>query len=298
MNFEFVIAYRRTEETNLPQVLAGLLNKVLEDNLTDLEPETIEQMIHCRQERIGEETIDDNGAASRHMLLCFTLELPDGIEQIETVVEEFAATLPDTSPIFHAVKFEDPLLHAELARRAEEIYVLEMKLRRVLTFIYLHANQDTDPYDLLHDETVKPMCKEKLQPTQLKAAAENEFFYLTFGQYIGLNQKPEFKLPALLQLVHDEESYEAFRFEVVRSPIEQEDDAIFLAGLKERMDAIETMRNCVAHNRRPSKRVTENYENARPLLNRLLDDYLGRWERPAEAMAPAPPIGANHQQEN
>jgi len=43
------------------------------------------------------------------------------------------------------------------------------------------------------------------------------------------------------------------------------------------MGAIEKMRNCVAHNRRPSRRVVEDYENARPLLNDLLDNYLNKW---------------------
>lgn len=63
-------------------------------------------------------------------------------------------------------------------------------------------------------------------------------------------------------------------------------DTVLLAGLKERMDAIEAMRNCCAHNRRPSKKVEENYLNARPLLDQLLDDYLTRWEyrEPVEEM--------------
>jgi len=49
------------------------------------------------------------------------------------------------------------------------------------------------------------------------------------------------------------------------------------------MDAIETMRNCVAHNRRPNKRTIENYDNARPLLDNMLEDYLARWS-PVEEM--------------
>jgi hypothetical protein len=61
-------------------------------------------------------------------------------------------------------------------------------------------------------------------------------------------------------------------------PTEDEDDAVLLAGLRERMDAIEAMRNCVAHNRQPSKRIKENYDTARPLLDNLLDEYLVRWE--------------------
>jgi hypothetical protein len=279
MNFAFIVAYRKSAETNIEQLLADLLAKVLEDNLNEVEPQSVRQMIRLQHERAGEESIDANNAASRCMLLSFAIDLGEEIGQIETVVEEFATQLPDTPPIFHAVMFEDPQLRAVLVRRPEEIFALEMKLRRVLTFIYLHANQDNDPYDLLRDEAVQPISKEKPQIAQMKAAVENQFFHLTFGQYVNLNQRPDLKqVSALLNLVRDATTYEVFRTEISRAPVEHEDDAVLLAGLKERMDAIETMRNCVAHYRRPSKRVVENYDNARPLVDQLLDDYLARWE--------------------
>lgn len=289
MDFDFLIAYRDAKEIDISRLLVELLGKVLEDNLNDLEPETLEQMIRLKHERAGEESSDDNGKVSRYMLLGFTLELSEEIEQKETVVEEFAAALAETPPIFHAVKFEDPILRSELARRGEELFVLEMKLRRALTFIYLHANQESDPYDLLREETVQPMAKEKPKQDQMKAAAENQFFHLTFGQYLDLNQRPDIRqMGGLLDVIRDSATYDAFRSEVSRAPVEQVDDAGFLAGLKERMDAIEKMRNCVAHNRRPSRRVAENYENVRPLLDQLLDDYLARWERVVAAAPSAP----------
>jgi hypothetical protein len=112
----------------------------------------------------------------------------------------------------------------------------------------------------------------------MRASAENQFFHLTFSQYIGLNQRADIRLPTLLDVLQTSGDYEAFRAEIIRAPVEQEDDAGLLAGLKERMDAIERMRNCVAHNRRPSDGVTQNYLNALPLLDRLLDDYLVRWQ--------------------
>jgi hypothetical protein len=155
---------------------------------------------------------------------------------------------------------------------------LEMNLRRVLTIVYLHAYQIGDPYDLLRDETVQPMAKERPTREQMQAAAENVFFHLTFGQYVGLNQRPEIKLPVLVEIIRNAEQYEALRSEVLHQPVEEEDDAVLLAGLKERMDAIEKMRNCVAHNRRPTRSVNDNYSIARPLLERLLNDYLATWE--------------------
>lgn len=280
MTFEFIAAYRQAREDDISHLLFELLDKVLQDNLNDLDFETVEQMIRIEHQRPGGEATSEDGQVYRRMLVSFTLNLPADIAQPETVVEEFTALLPETAPIYHAVKFSDPLLRAELLKRAEEIFNLEMKLRRVITLIYLHANQEGDPYDLLCDESVQPMAKEKPKPEQMKAASENQFFHLTFGQYVSLNQRPEFKqVAALLEIIRDAATYEHFRTELNRPPIQHEDDAVLLAGLKERMDAIETMRNCVAHNRHPSRRVTENYENARPLLNQMLDSYLLRWER-------------------
>ena len=61
----------------------------------------------------------------------------------------------------HAIKCEDPLLRNELAGRAEELFGLEMKLRRVLSIIYLHAKPDAEPYDLLREEVVQPMGNPK-----------------------------------------------------------------------------------------------------------------------------------------
>lgn len=282
MVFQFLIAYHRTENVEIDQILAGLVEKVLEDNLNQVEPESITQMIRCQEERIGDECVDRNGDAARYTLLSFTLDFPDEIEQIEAVIEDFCAALSDTEPICHCVKFEDSLLQRELRRRAEDIFALEMKLRRVLTFIYLHANQAGDPYDLLCDESVQPMNKDKPVPAQMKAANENQFFHLTFGQYVNLNQRPDIKqVSGLLEIVRDSATYEDLRAEINRKPVEYEDDAVLLAGLKERMDAIETMRNCVAHNRRPTAKVVENYENALPLVDKLLREYLARWERRA-----------------
>ena len=103
----------------------------------------------------------------------------------------------------------------------------------------------------------------------MQTAAENQFFHLTFSQYVSLNQRSDIKLPAMLEIVRAAEQYEVFRQEVLRVPVEHEYDAGLVAGLKDRMDAIERMRNCVAHNRRPTKSVSENYLNARPLLDKM-----------------------------
>jgi hypothetical protein len=115
----------------------------------------------------------------------------------------------------------------------------------VLSFVYLHAYQVGDPLDLLKDERVQPTSKDVPSTEQMKACAENQFFHLTFGQYVGLNKRPELRLSVMVDIVRTAQDYDTFRAEILRSPVGQEDDAVLVAGLKERMDAIERMRNCV-----------------------------------------------------
>ena len=188
MTFEFIIACRTLSVTDIRQGLTDLLARVLQDNLNEFDMDVIDQMIQFRHARDGEQLTDDSGATTLHILIGFTLELPEETTSAKAVVQEFASELPDTPPIFHAVKFEDPLLQAELAERAKEIFVLEMKLRRVLSFIYLYAKQDSSPYALLRDDSVQPMGNPDQE--QMIAASENQFFHLNFSQYINLKQAP------------------------------------------------------------------------------------------------------------
>jgi hypothetical protein len=175
------------------------------------------------------------------------------------------------------VKFEDSILQEELLQYASELFVLEMKLRRVLTVIYLHAYQDGDPYDLLHEETVQPMTKPLPSADDMQKAIENQFFHITFSNYIELNRKPDItRVPLLINLIRSKNCYEDLCAELERLPIEDEDDAVFLAALKERMNTIDAMRNCVAHNRKPSNGVINNYKSFRPLVEQALDDFLAR----------------------
>lgn len=280
MTFEFLIACWMTPGEDITPVLRELLGRALEDNQNDLDFDDLENMIQLRYQREGEESSDDSDEASRLVLIDFAIELPDEIELKAEVVEDFAASLPETPPIFHVVKFEDPLLKSELADRASEIFSLEMKLRRILSLIYLQAYQGEDPFNLLRDEVEKP--SHQTNEEQMQAAYENEFFHLTFSQYIKLNQRPDVKQAKMLMLIRDFESYEAFRAELRRVSVEDERDANFLADLRSLMDPIDGMRNCVAHNRRPTKRIAENYPNARAQLEERLNEYLTGLARPVK----------------
>ena len=116
----------------------------------------------------------------------------------------------------------------------------------------------------------------------MKESVENQFFHITFSQYINLNKRRQPRLDDIIQMISNSEQYDSLREELVRklvrNPIENEYDTDLISDLKMLMDPIEQMRNCVAHNRKPTKRIKENYSITRPRLEERLDRYLADFE--------------------
>ena len=277
MTFEFLITCHADATTNIYDVLVELLSLALDYDQDDVDEETVRAMIELRHERFGNVQKTVSGESSRQRILGFSVDLLES-ESAENVIQEFSHSLTATESIYHAIKFEDPLLHEMLAQIASEIFKIEMKLRRVLSFIYLHAHPNEDPYKLLQQDLVKT-TPESLNRNQMISAVENQLFYLSFSQYVELNQRPQPELAELLVAVRDAEQYEAFRELVTRSPIGDSRDLELLGDLKDLMRPIERMRNCVAHNRRPSSRIREDYSLTRPELEARLDRYLEALQR-------------------
>lgn len=286
MIFEFVMVYQQDSDTDIRQILIDTLTTSLQDNYGEFEPDTVEQMIIFQTQRIANQSTNQDSNTTQTIILGFTLDLPEEVNEAQTVVEEFAKALTEeTTPISHIVKFEDSLLQADLARWSAEIFAIEMKLRRVLTLIYLNAYQGLEPYKLLKDEKEQIAAKEKPTDIDMQDNLENQFFHLLFSQYVNLNQRPDLKVSELLEKIRNFVQYEELQTEINRKPVQDSDDADFLAGLKNKINAIEKMRNCIAHHRRPSKTTKESYEKAEPEIKRFLDNYLSqfRWQETSES---------------
>ena len=277
MIFEFLLACNVPPGVDTETVRHYIVND-LTDVLYYSEVDFDNSMIQIRHERIANEVPDDDYDTLKDTVIGFFLELPDDAIDNEDVVTDFTEALQDNPFFSHIVKFEDPLLRAELAERADEIFVLEMKLRRVLSLMYLNAYQLRDPFDLLRDEHVRMTQKEPTTEGQMKESAENQFFHITFSQYISLNKRRQPHLDDIIRMISNSEQYDSLREELVRNPIENEYDTDLLSDLKTLMDPIEQMRNCVAHNRKPTKRIKENYSTTRPRLEERLDRYLADFE--------------------
>ena len=205
-------------------------------------------MIRIRHQRPISSAPGDLGTTGNRTLIGFSVELPDDTRDAEDVIADFANALPDTVPISHVVKFEDPLLEAYLSERASEIFALEMKLRRVLSLVYLNAYRTEDPLNILREERRENQPQPIPEPEHMIAVKENQFFHLVFSQYVNLNQRHEPRsVPDILESIRSSKEYDSFRAKIMLSPIiEDEDDAGFIASLRGIMTQIEGMRNCVA----------------------------------------------------
>ena len=277
MTIEFIIACNTTTESNIRQILTELLTGILVDKQNDFNAGILADMVRIRHQRPVTGGQHDAGATGNPTLIGFAVELPDDTRDAEDVISDFANALPGTPPISHVVKFEDPLLEAYLAERSREIFALEMKLRRVLSFVYLNAYQLEDPFNLLREEITQPTRPPRV--SDMQEVTENQFFHLLFSQYISLNQRRQPNLQDLLSTLHSSTNYDRFRARMARPlPVEDVGDSSFLASLKEILEPIESMRNCVAHNRRPSSRIIDNYHNVLNQVDSKLNEYLARWE--------------------
>ena len=274
MTFEFLVVCRGESATDLDTMLLELLSETLEANQYDFDDYVLLHMVQITHRRESYSESSETGSV-RHTLVGFTVELDD-VDVCRTVVDEFADSLVGFGPISHAIRFEDPLLQKELGEIGTVIFKLEMKLRRVLAFIYLHARPDK-PLDLLQKDQVKPITP-NLTEQQMRSVMENQFFHLTFSQYIQLNQPPTPSPRELLGAMLESETYDSLRAKLLGLPIVHEADVVLLSNLKELMDPIEKMRNCVAHNRRPNTGLREDYAVARPRLEERLDQYLADLE--------------------
>jgi len=124
--FEFVMVYQQDPDTDIRQILIDTLTTSLQDSYDEFEPDTVEQMIIFQTQRIANQSTNQDGNTTQTIILGFTLDLPEEVNEAQTVVEEFAKALTEkTTPISHIVKFEDSLLQADLARWSAEIFAIE-----------------------------------------------------------------------------------------------------------------------------------------------------------------------------
>jgi len=225
-----------------------------------------------------------DGAMKLHRVTLFS----DTAEDLSLVFAGFVAELAklardSKSGIRHTLKFQDVVARMDQTKFAEEIYEIEMALREVLSFIFLHTYTE-EPHTFLARTALKTTPKdEPPRPEDLQQRHENQLFHILFNEYSLLNEPAETKLTNLLELIREKDSFDGLREALDQMPIRRDDHAGFIAGLQKLLDPVERVRNCVAHHRTIPKRTLDNYPQAREDLQCAIREF---WEKVKQESGP------------
>jgi hypothetical protein len=267
--------------------------------MTRGEVDLVAQLVECLKSAYGDEYAEAPGEDQLRSLLAVpwsrvlsadgdstlhrvVLALGAGDDQNETntdgLIRGFCKEVRDLASddgpgIVHVVRFISPeqLRHHETLYR--EIYELEMRLREVLTYIFLDK-VPRHPHTFLDGNAVKLAGDKSHQtPEYLQAHSENQLFHVLFDDYDDLNQNPVARPTDLLPLIRDNPDYDGLRNAVMDAPIRTDRHVIFLAALRELVPGIEAVRNAIAHNRDLSRNTRETYDLAKPRLLTLIEEF-------------------------
>ena len=152
---------------------------------------------------------------------------------------------------------------------ARELFRFEMILRKALSLMYLNAFA-SGYYDLLRKDKVI-LAGKKLKEEEMEPTRENQFFHMGFSQYAKLNKRRQIEPKDIADALQNAANFDAFKAEVLRTPVTDDLDKSLIFSLEEAMESIESLRNCIMHNRTPAPELVENYLNAKRTLLRDAD---------------------------
>jgi len=202
-------------------------------------------------------------------------ETGDALKYTEDIIKRFAELLRDEEKVLHIVKFYDDVLLEQNLEMMREVFRIEMKLRQVISLVYLAAARRNDFYNLLEKDKINLPNSAPKDENEYAKICENEFYHLTFGKYAELNnRKSVTQQKELIEIVTQVRDFDELKARLLDNPINDERDADLLASLRDLMTRIEEFRNCVAHNRKVTEELSAFYTAARPTFEENLDDYL------------------------
>jgi hypothetical protein len=195
-------------------------------------------------------------------------------ENHEIFLDSLTEQIKDDEHSHAVIKFHDETRFNKYLDFYKEIAELEMKLREILSYIFYYEYSE-DFYNLLYEYEVK-LPKDSPKEDELQKRLENQFFYLTFSNYLCFDSPKEIKhLKHINDILGNSESYDEFRDKICNRGIKNEKHLEFLAGIKSSLETIEGVRNGIAHNRTISNNKLEHYDDAREHLIKRMEEF---WE--------------------
>jgi len=196
-------------------------------------------------------------------------------------LEGFKNRLKATEGFHKLLKYVDEIRADQYVRYYLELSELEMKMREVFSYIFYNRYSITGN-DLFEEFDAKTAAVEEPKPDDLDKRLENKFFYLTFSGYLKFEKPKDVLVRELIPLIQTKEEYEQLRAHLNSRGITLEHHVDFLQAVKATLDPIESVRNCIAHNRQIPNRTEANYTRARAELLRFIQEFWTREKQEAE----------------
>ena len=194
-------------------------------------------------------------------------------ENIEDIINSFGQELSNDENINLVVKYIDEGMWKKHQEYAKEIFEFEMKIREILSFIFLNTYED-EYYDLLSEVKVKTQSQNGGKSLEYyKNHFENDFFFLLFSDYSNLDKLKKIKRDDLIEKIKNNNDYNELQQDIITRGVNHEQYKDFLLKLKEVLNPIENVRNSIAHNRSISNRALENYEHSKEKLNEFIEEF-------------------------
>jgi len=273
MKVDFQIVH--TVESDLKVYLLDLLKQTLDEStIIDISVEEKPEDIQDWEIFNWIEIKYNHSIGKNKFIAGFSLNVSKIYKEI---INEFGNNLKDDENIDVVFKYFDELMSEEHKSYAEEIFEIEMKLREIISFIFIDTYK-VDYYNLLKEINVKiqPLNgSNRPDKNYFESHFENEFFFLLFSDYIHLNDLKKISQNDLMELIINSNDYDELKKNIQDIGITKEKYQDLIASIKQNLKPIEDMRNCIAHNRSFTDKVLENYQQAKANLDSIINQF---WE--------------------
>lgn len=255
-------------------ILEKTIKSVIENLYIDLQKEDIRNILSMQKQI----KINKQEKITLFSLLIDLDTYPQFESYLDQFQEDFEIELKDNADLLYIFKFSDTLLKDRLTALYRRIFDLEMRLRDAITLIFV-LNNKKDYHDLLFEHDIKLQIDKDLikkKQERYRNLLENDLFYILFSDYIKFSTEGNLKkntLESLIQLISESSTISSLKKKLSQKGITDQKSLEFLLSIKEDLDSIEKMRNCIAHNRTPLEEERENFEKSIKELHSKLDDF-------------------------
>lgn len=195
-------------------------------------------------------------------------------ENEKKYINDFFDQLLDREKVLYIFKFFDSSAVLLYQTIFKNIYDIESKLREIISCIFYSTYPDKFFKTLeAHQVGVQPAFSDRTEEDKRKFF-ENEFHYLIFSDYKKIKDLKEIKnIQQIINIILNKNSFEEFKKELDKQGIKNQLYIDFLDKIRDKLDSIEKVRNCVMHSRTISESLSENFNKAISEIAPIIEEF-------------------------